>query len=80
MTTRPEGRPGRGVCGDERGMQEAADATAFSAAVLHARGMNLLVMINLIMACVLAVRVALKVAYIVLNVLAIAFSWFHAAR
>ncbi len=107
MTTRPEGRPGRGVCGDERGailvmgifmcaclvgilwylagigdaivyrerMQEGADATAFSAAVLHARGMNLLVMINLIMACVLGVRVALKVAYIVLNVLAIAFSW-----
>jgi hypothetical protein len=56
-------------------MQEAADATAYSAAVLHARGMNLLVMLNLIMACVLAVRVALKVAYIVLNVLAIALSW-----
>jgi hypothetical protein len=56
-------------------MQEAADATAYTAAVLHARGMNLLVMMNLIMACVLAVRVALKVAYIVLNVLAIAFSW-----
>jgi hypothetical protein len=107
MTTLPEVRPGRRVCGDERGailvmgifmcaclvgilwylagigdaivyrerMQEAADATAFSAAVLHARGMNLLVMINLIMACVLAVRVALKVAYLVLQVLAIAFSW-----
>jgi len=57
-------------------MGEAADATAFTAAVLHARGMNLLVMINLIMACILAVRVALKVAYIVLNALAIAFAWF----
>jgi len=56
-------------------MQEGADATAFSAAVLHARGMNLLVMINLIMACVLAVRVALKVAYLVLTILAIAFVW-----
>ena len=56
-------------------MGEAADATAFTAAVLHARGMNLLVMINLIMACILALRVALKVAYVVLNVLAIAFSW-----
>jgi len=43
--------------------------------VLHARGMNLLVMINLIMACVLAVRVALKVAYVVLQVLAIALAW-----
>ena len=107
MTTHPEGQPGRGVCGDERGailvmgifmctclvgilwylagigdaivfrerLQEGADATAFSAAVLHARGMNLLVMINLIMACILAVRVALRVAYIVLQVLAIALSW-----
>jgi hypothetical protein len=56
-------------------MQEASDATAYSAAVLHARGMNLLVMINFIMACVLAVRVALKVAVIVLTVLGIAFSW-----
>lgn len=56
-------------------MQEAADATAYSAAVLHARGMNLLVMINLIMACVLAVRVALKVAFVVLSALALAFSW-----
>lgn len=56
-------------------MQEAADATAFSAAVLHARGMNFLVMLNLIMACVLAVRVALKVAYVVLNVLSIALAW-----
>ena len=107
MTIRPEARPGRGVCGDERGaimvmgifmcaclvgilwylagigdaivfrerVQEAADATAFSAAVLHARGMNLLVMINLIMACILAVRVALRVAYIVLNVVGLALEW-----
>lgn len=42
-------------------LQEAADAVGFSAAVLHARGMNLLVLINLIMACVLGVRVAMKV-------------------
>lgn len=106
MTT-PEARPGRGVCGDERGaimvmgifmcaclvgilwylagigdaivfrerMQEGADATAFTAAVLHARGMNLLVMINLIMACILAVRVALRVAYIVLNVIGLGLEW-----
>lgn len=56
-------------------MQEGADATAFSAAVLHARGMNLLVMINLIMACILAVRVALRVAYIVLNIVGLALEW-----
>jgi hypothetical protein len=42
-------------------LQEASDAVGFSAAVLHARGMNLLVLINLIMACVLGVRVAMKV-------------------
>src|SRR5688500_3764377 len=42
-------------------LQETADAVGFSAAVLHARGMNLLVLINLIMACVLGVRVAMKV-------------------
>ncbi len=41
-------------------MQDSADAGAFSAAVVHARGMNLLVLINLIMAAVLAVLIALK--------------------
>jgi hypothetical protein len=41
-------------------LQEAADATVFSAAALNARGMNLIVLLNLIMASVLAVRVALK--------------------
>jgi hypothetical protein len=41
-------------------MQEAADAAVFSAAALNARGMNLIVMLNLIMACILAVRVVLK--------------------
>ncbi|MDQ3031892.1 MAG: hypothetical protein M3Y87_05695 [Myxococcota bacterium] len=41
-------------------MQDASDAGAFSAAVVHARGMNILVLINLIMAALLAVLVALK--------------------
>src|SRR5690606_12166406 len=41
-------------------MQDAADAAAFSAAVTHARGMNLLVLINMVMAALLAVLVALK--------------------
>lgn len=46
-------------------LQEASDAVVFSNVVLHARGMNLIVLINLIMACVLGVRVALKVAQLV---------------
>jgi hypothetical protein len=41
-------------------MQEGADAVAFSGAVLLARGMNIIVMLNLIMALILAIRVALK--------------------
>jgi hypothetical protein len=41
-------------------LQDAADATAFAAAVTHARGMNLLVLLNQIMAALLAVLVALK--------------------
>jgi len=43
-------------------MQEAADAVAFSDAALHARGMNLVVLLNLVMAAVLAIRVAIRVA------------------
>ncbi len=49
-------------------MQEAADAIAFSGAVLHARGMNLIVLINLVMAAILAIRVALRVAQLALVV------------
>ena len=41
-------------------LQEGTDAAAFSAAALHARGMNLIVLLNLVMACILAVRVTLK--------------------
>jgi hypothetical protein len=41
-------------------MQDAADAAAFSAAMVHARGMNLLALINMVMAALLAVLVALK--------------------
>jgi len=43
-------------------LQEGSDAVAFSAATLHARGMNLIVLINLLMACVLGIRVAMKAA------------------
>jgi len=55
-------------------IQEAADAMAFSSAALHARGMNLIVLVNLIMACVLGVRVALRVGVLVLTICAAIFS------
>lgn len=41
-------------------MQDAADSSAFASAVLHARGMNFIVLINIIMAALLAILVALK--------------------
>jgi hypothetical protein len=59
-------------------MQEAADSTAFSAAIIQARGMNIIVMINLIMAAILAIRVAINMCKLVLTVLAAAF-WAIAA-
>jgi len=42
-------------------MQDAADAGAFAAAVMHARGMNIIALMNMVMAAVLSVLVALKV-------------------
>lgn len=41
-------------------MQDAADATAFSTAIIHARGMNLLALFNMIMASILAALILLK--------------------
>jgi hypothetical protein len=41
-------------------MQEAADSVVFSAATVQARGMNIIVMINLLMAAILAIRVAIN--------------------
>lgn len=49
-------------------VQDGADAAAFAGAVYHARGMNLVAMINLIMAAILAILVALKIAYILLTI------------
>lgn len=43
-------------------VQDAADAAAFSAAVVNARGMNLIALINMTMAAVLAILVALRLA------------------
>lgn len=42
--------------------QDAADASAFAAAVVNARGMNLIALINMTMAAVLAVLVGLRLA------------------
>ena len=47
---------------------DAADSGAFSAAVMHARGMNILVLINIIMAIILAVLVALRIIQFILLV------------
>ncbi len=44
-----------------QGLGDAADAATFAAAILHARGMNLIAFINVVMAALLAVLVALRV-------------------
>lgn len=54
-------------------MQDGADAVAYAGAVYHARGMNLIAMINIIMAGLLAVLIALKLAQVI-NTIAIVVS------
>jgi hypothetical protein len=55
-------------------MQEAADSVAFSAAIIEARGMNIIVLINLIMAAILAIRVAINMIKLACTVLAAVFA------
>jgi hypothetical protein len=55
---------GEAIAQRER-MQDAADATAFSAAVLHARGMNVIALVNMTMAALLAVLIALKLVELI---------------
>ena len=43
-------------------LQDGADAASFASAVYHARGMNVIAMINLVMAAILSVLAALKVS------------------
>jgi hypothetical protein len=43
-------------------MQDASDASAFSAAVIHARAMNIIAVINIIMAALAAIETGLQVA------------------
>jgi len=59
-------------------LQDAADAAALSAATMHARGMNLLALINIVMAVLLAVLVTLKLLEtlaIIGMLLAAALAW-----
>jgi hypothetical protein len=53
-------------------MQDAADAAAYSGAIVHARGMNALALINILMAAVLAAYVLLKLLSSTTKVAAIA--------
>lgn len=53
-------------------VQDASDAIAYSAAGVHARGMNLIVLINLIMAALLAVLIALRMIALMLGIAIIA--------
>lgn len=52
-------------------MQDGADAAAYVSAVYHARGMNVIVVMNLVMAAILAVIIALKVAQIISGIVTI---------
>lgn len=54
------------------GLQDASDAAAYSAAVFHAKGMNLIALINIIMAVLVALLLALRMAQTVLQIVAIA--------
>jgi hypothetical protein len=60
-------------------LQDASDASGFASAVYHAKGMNMIVMINLIMSAVLSVIVVLRVLGAVCGVIggiASAICWF----
>jgi hypothetical protein len=59
-------------------LQDTADAAALSGAVMHARGMNVLVLINIVMAALLAILVTLKLVESVAIlgiILAAALAW-----
>jgi hypothetical protein len=62
---------GNAILHQER-LQDAADALAFQSAIWHARGMNLLALINMLMAAILIVIVALRVAELVVIALLLA--------
>lgn len=55
---------------EKEAMQDAADAAAFASAVMNARGMNLLAFLNLVMAALVAVLIALRLAQALFVILA----------
>jgi hypothetical protein len=60
------------------GMQDAADAAALSSAVIHARSMNFIVLVNIIMAALMALLIAVKLMEglcILGMILAAALAW-----
>lgn len=63
-------------------MQDAADASAFAAAVVHARGMNVMALINMIMAAIMSVLVTLRIIellIIIAQVILYMLSWLGGA-
>jgi hypothetical protein len=63
-------------------LQDAADASAFASAVVHARGMNTIALINMIMAAILSVLVTLRLIealIIIAEVILYALSWLGGA-
>src|SRR4051812_21420022 len=60
-------------------LQDTADGAALSGAVMHARSMNLIVLINIVMAALLAILVTIKLVEglaIIGMVIAAALAWF----
>lgn len=64
---------GSSIVGKEK-LQQAADAAAFSGAAVHARDMNFVVAINLVMFMLAAVWLLLCVTYTVMQIVAI-YTW-----
>lgn len=64
---------GRTILAQEA-MQDAADAAGFASAVIHARGMNLIVYINWVMAALLAILIALRLLQALFTIGAIVFA------
>lgn len=63
-------------------LQDAADASALASAIVHARGMNTLALINMIMAAILAILVALRLVealILVAQAILLALAWLGGA-
>lgn len=64
------------------GLQDAADAAALSSAIFHAKGMDLIAFINIVMSILVGVLVLLKMGQALLYMMAgifAAFAWFGGA-